>query len=131
MKNIKVFLPENFQILGVKFSIYLNRRDFVKESEKGLPLGIKKAQNHENRRLGLIESLHMQHGSLRSCRRPIAPAKAVFDFKIARIGSMIQKEIKYNLHYIMMYEMSRNVGKSTSHSRSMIRIFTRRILNSQ
>ena len=26
MKNIKVFLTENFQILEVKFSVYLNRR---------------------------------------------------------------------------------------------------------
>ena len=29
MKNIRVFLSENFQILEVKFSIYLNRRVFV------------------------------------------------------------------------------------------------------
>ena len=29
MKNIRVFLSENFQFLMVKFSIYLNRRVFV------------------------------------------------------------------------------------------------------
>ena len=29
MKNIRVFLSETFQILEVKFSIYLNRRVFV------------------------------------------------------------------------------------------------------
>ena len=29
MKNIRVFLSENFQFLEVKFSIYLNRRVFV------------------------------------------------------------------------------------------------------
>ena len=29
MKNIKVFLSENFQFLERKFSIYLNRRVFV------------------------------------------------------------------------------------------------------
>ena len=29
MKNIRVFLSENFQILEVKLSIYLNRRVFV------------------------------------------------------------------------------------------------------
>ena len=29
MKNIKVFLSENFQFLEVKFSIYLNRHVFV------------------------------------------------------------------------------------------------------
>ena len=29
MKNIKVFLSENFQFLEVKFSIYFNRRVFV------------------------------------------------------------------------------------------------------
>ena len=29
--------------------------------QKGLPLEIKNIQNHENRRLGLIASLHMQH----------------------------------------------------------------------
>ena len=27
MKNIRVFLSENFQVLELKFSIYLNRRD--------------------------------------------------------------------------------------------------------
>ena len=31
MKNIRVFLCENFQFLKVKFSIYLNRRVFVME----------------------------------------------------------------------------------------------------
>ena len=29
MKNIRVFLSENFQFLEVKFSIYLNRRVLV------------------------------------------------------------------------------------------------------
>ena len=29
MKNIRVFLSENFQFLELKFSIYLNRRVFV------------------------------------------------------------------------------------------------------
>ena len=32
-------------------------------SQKGLPLETKNTQNHENHRLGLIESLHMQHCS--------------------------------------------------------------------
>ena len=39
-----------------------------------LPLETKNTQNLENRRLGLIESLHMQHCSLRGCIRPLAPA---------------------------------------------------------
>ena len=29
MKNIRVFISENFQVLVVKFSMYLNRRVFV------------------------------------------------------------------------------------------------------
>ena len=29
MKNIRGFLSENFQFLGVKFSIYLNRHVFI------------------------------------------------------------------------------------------------------
>ena len=33
MKNIRVFLSENFQFLEVKFSIYLNRHVFVMESQ--------------------------------------------------------------------------------------------------
>ena len=33
MKNIRVFLSENFQLLEVKLSIYLNRRVFVKDEE--------------------------------------------------------------------------------------------------
>ena len=40
------------------------------KSQKGLPLETKNTQNHENRRLGLIESLHMQHCSMRGCIRP-------------------------------------------------------------
>ena len=40
------------------------------KSKKRLPLETKNTQSHENRRLGLIESLHMQHCSLRDCIRP-------------------------------------------------------------
>ena len=29
MKNIRIFLSENFGFLAVKFSVYLNRRIFV------------------------------------------------------------------------------------------------------
>ena len=47
---------------------------FVYKSQKGLPLETKNTKNHENQRLGLIESLHMQHCSLRGCIRPLAPA---------------------------------------------------------
>ena len=43
------------------------------KSQKGLPLGTKNTQNHENQRLGLIESLHMQHYILRCCIRPPPP----------------------------------------------------------
>ena len=35
----------------------------VNNSQKGLPLETKNTQNHENRRLGLTESLHIQHCS--------------------------------------------------------------------
>ena len=35
MKNIRVFLSENFQFLEVKFSIYLNRHVFVMGALKG------------------------------------------------------------------------------------------------
>ena len=38
MKNIRVFLSENFQFLEVKFSIYLNRRVFVMMSSSP-PIG--------------------------------------------------------------------------------------------
>ena len=48
---------------------------------KGLPLETKNRENHENRSLGLIESLHLQHSSLRGCIRALAPDKAVFDFQ--------------------------------------------------
>ena len=34
MKNIRVFLSENFQFLEVKFSIYLNRHVFVMGTNK-------------------------------------------------------------------------------------------------
>ena len=38
------------------------------KSQKELPLEI--TQNHKNRRLGLIESLHIRHCSLRGCIQP-------------------------------------------------------------
>ena len=38
MKNIRVFLSENFQFLEVKFSIYLNRRVFVMSTVVTKPL---------------------------------------------------------------------------------------------
>ena len=44
------------------------------KSQKGLSLETKNTQNHENRRLGLIESLHMPHCSTRGCIRPLPPA---------------------------------------------------------
>ena len=34
MKNIRVFLSENFQFLEMKCSIYLNRRDFSQMFKK-------------------------------------------------------------------------------------------------
>ena len=37
------------------------------KSRKGFPLETKNTQNHEIRRLGLIESLHTQHCSLWGC----------------------------------------------------------------
>ena len=37
MKNIRVFVAENFQFLKVKFSIYLNRRVFVMAKRKLQP----------------------------------------------------------------------------------------------
>ena len=42
------------------------------KSQNGLPLETKNTQNHENRRLGLIEKLHLQHCSLRGYIRPLA-----------------------------------------------------------
>ena len=50
------------------------RREYFNKTQKVLPLETKNTQNHENRRLGLTESLHMQHYSLRGCIRPLALA---------------------------------------------------------
>ena len=43
MKNIRVFLSENFQFLEVKFSIYLNRRPFIMVDQPYLMLYTAKA----------------------------------------------------------------------------------------
>ena len=69
-----------------------------------MPLEKKNTQNDEKRRLGLIESLNMQH-CMRGCIRTAPPnttqrrLKRYSIFKITGMGSIIQKEIKYNLHY--------------------------------
>ena len=36
MKNIRIFVSENFQFLEVKVSIYMNRRVFVMNSRKSM-----------------------------------------------------------------------------------------------
>ena len=77
------------------------------KSKNVLPLETKNTQNHENRRLGLIESFNMQHCNLRGYIRPSPPPtpppqrrlKLYLIFKITRMGSMTPKEVKYNLHY--------------------------------
>ena len=51
--------------------VYCNRMYY--KSQKGLPLETKNTQNHENRKRALIESLHMQHCSLRGYICPLAP----------------------------------------------------------
>ena len=57
------------------FIIFFRSHSHCNKSEKGLPLETKSTQYHESRRLGLIESLHMQHCSMRGCLRPLAPVE--------------------------------------------------------
>ena len=47
--------------LGIRFQIMTETYYQRNKSQKGLPLETKNTQNHENRRVCLIESLHMQH----------------------------------------------------------------------
>ena len=47
MKNIRVFLSENFQFLEVKFSIYLNRRVFVMDAKLIISSFDKRGDSHE------------------------------------------------------------------------------------
>ena len=72
-------------LLGIKYPVKANQEmqtfKGMNKSQKGSPLDTKNTHNHENRRLSLIESLHMQHCSLQGCIRPLAPAKAIFDFQ--------------------------------------------------
>ena len=44
------------------------------KSQRGLPLKTKDTQNYDNSILCLIESLYMQHCSLRGCVCPLTPA---------------------------------------------------------
>ena len=50
--------------------------DCKHKSQKGLPLEKKNSHSHENRRLGLTESLHMQHCSLQGCIQATNQRKA-------------------------------------------------------
>ena len=87
----------------------LETKNKQNHENRRLPLETKNTQNHDNRRLGLIESLHMQHCSLRGSIStppppppPPPPGAGLSDIrfsKITRMGPMIPKEIKYNLHY--------------------------------
>ena len=49
---------------------YSDRYSKIKVKKGILPLETKNTQIHENRRIGLIVSLHMQHCNLRGCIRP-------------------------------------------------------------
>ena len=83
MKNIRIFVwklsifgdeifsmrricIEVFSYYYIKYIVEVTQEN---KSQKGLPLETKNTHNHENRRLGLIESLHMQHCSLQICIR--------------------------------------------------------------
>ena len=46
MKNIRVFLSENFQFLEVKFSIYLNRHVYVMNYKKKKKIKTKKKKKN-------------------------------------------------------------------------------------
>ena len=54
-------------------SLIMVRAEFDKKSKR-LPLETKNTQKNENRRLGFIKSLHIQHFSLRGFVCPLAPA---------------------------------------------------------
>ena len=58
-------------------------------------------QNRKNQRLGLIEFLHMQLVVCEAAYAPMYWLKSYSIFKITRMGSLIPKEIKYNLHYVI------------------------------
>ena len=51
MKNIRIFLSENFDFMAVKFSVYLNRHVFVMRF-----YSVRKAQYHEIRTNALVKS---------------------------------------------------------------------------
>ena len=77
------------------------------KSQKGQPLETEDTQNHENRGLRLIESLHMQHCSLRGCIRPLVPAKAVINFKTSIKGMYFEQEISNNsIEYCMALQLN-------------------------
>ena len=56
MKNIRVFLSENFQFLEIKFSIYLNRRVFVMNEGTSNGVCLQNLWNQRNRRHTGIET---------------------------------------------------------------------------
>ena len=51
-------------------SIGDNLHEMSNISQNGMPFETNNTRDHEIQRLGLIESLHMQHCSLRGCIRP-------------------------------------------------------------
>ena len=54
MKNIRVFLSENFQFLEVKFSKHLNRRVFVMEH-----VFESSGNSKENTNLGIVQKKNL------------------------------------------------------------------------
>ena len=82
MYNINIHVFEPIQDVLQQYNIILYNGIQKKVNWLGrLPLETKNTQNHENQTLDLIESLHMQHCSVRGRIRPLAQALAVFDFQ--------------------------------------------------
>ena len=61
MKNIRVFLPENFQFLEMKFSIYLNRHVFVmKGSEISISISKNKQRSKKSKCVSYCQCLTLK-----------------------------------------------------------------------
>ena len=74
MKNIRVFLPEKFRFLEMKFSIYLNRRVFVMRHKnivegKGLKVSFTSAQSSPLLSIRFQLYYTVEPGTMKICSR--------------------------------------------------------------
>ena len=71
MKNIRIFLSENFHFLVVKFSVYLNRHVFVMDTTLTILLSLPRRYSREIKYMSYRGDYEIQAGECKEAFRRV------------------------------------------------------------